>query len=512
MDYGIVSVIPPILAIVLAMITKQVILSLFIAIFVGATIIAGFNPALGLMDSFSTYILPNLGDSSNAGVLNLCMFCGGLSLLLERGGGAQAFADKLNKSVAKTRKSGQILTWLGGLAIWFSDSTNPVLVGPVFRQITDKLKISREKLAYIVDTTTAAVPTLFPISAWGAYIISIITAYYHEVGYNGNPMTDFVSGIPFQYYTIGCILMVAIIAVLGWDYGPMKKAENRALREGKLFRDGAHIARRDSNYELPEGAKPSILNMVVPLAALIILMFAFFLYTGNVGENGIFGALANASSIPSLVTAFFITAVIAAGFGIKSKVFTPKTAVDTFLSGIYQMFETIIIMTLAWGIGSICKAMGTSDFIVRVSEGFLTPTTMCLVIFIAACFTSFSTGSSWSVFAIFTPIAVSLAIAIEAPVGMAIGCVLSGGIFGDHCSPISDTTVLSSMGSSCDHIDHVTTQLPYALTVAFSALIGYLILGITGDNSFIGLGTTLLFICVISFLMNKFFGKGKVPD
>ena len=495
--FGILSLVPPILAIVLAIVTKKVILSLFVSVWVGATILTGWNPLLGLSDVFVKYALPALGDPSNAGVLNLCMFCGGLSLLLERGGGAEVFARTINQKLAKTKKHGQILAWLGGIAIWFSDSTNPVLIGPVFRPITDKLKISREKLAYIVDSTTSPVPTLFPISAWGAYIISIITKYYQESGYAGNPYNDFVSGIPFQYYTIGAVLMVLLIAITGWDYGPMKKAEDRAEKEGKLFRDGAHLTKPEEKFVLPEGANPTIWNMLIPLISLIIIIFALFLYTGGFPEKPLILALTSAKTIMSLITAFFITAIITGAIGVYTKVYTPSGAIDVFLEGCYNMSETIIIMVLAWAIGSVCKGIGTSAFIVKIAEGFLTPTSMYVIVFIAACFTAFATGTSWGVFAIFTPIAISLALAIDAPVSAAIGVVLSGGIFGDHCSPISDTTVLSSMGSSCDHIDHVTTQLPYALTVAVAAMLGYLVAGITGNNAYIGLATTLISMVVI---------------
>ena len=195
--------------------------------------------------------------------------------------------------------------------------------------------------------------------------------------------------------------------------------------------------------------------------------------------------------------------------GMISKVWNFKKALSTFIEGCTGMMEVLMILMLAWGIGSICSACGTSTWIVSTCESFLTPTSMCAIIFIATCLTSFSTGSSWSVFAIFIPTAVPLAISIGAPVGMAIGVVLSGGIFGDHCSPISDTTVMSSMGSSCDHIDHVRTQLPYALTVAGSSLVGYIVSGLMKGGAFVGLAITLVLICLVSFLLNKHVGRGK---
>lgn len=503
------AIIPPLLAITLAIVTKQVILSLFIAIFVGATMLNFGNPWAGLFDTFFEYILPGFVDVDHQRMICFCSFCGGLSLMLERGGGAEAFANALSKNVVKTRRSGQVATWLGGVAIWFSDSTNPVLVGAIFRNITDKLKISHEKLAYILDSTTAAVPTLFSLSAWGAYIIGVIGGFYQEISYSGNPTNDFLAGIPYQYYTIGSIAMVLIIALTGWDYGPMKRAEDRAFLTGQLTAEGAEVRTHAEKRELPEGARPTIWNMIIPLVILIVLIFVGMAYTGDAAANGFVGSLAEGSSLRSLVIAFFITAVISGALSVRSKVMTAHEAVSTFIQGCCSMMEVLIIMMLAWGIGSVCSACGTSAFIVSVCEGLLTPATLCAIIFIAACLTSFSTGSSWSVFAIFTPIAVSMALAIDAPVGMAIGVVLSGGIFGDHCSPISDTTVLSSVGAGCNHIDHVKTQLPYALTVAAAALVGYLVTGFTGGGGFLGLIITLVLICVIAFILNKKFGRAS---
>ena len=277
------------------------------------------------------------------------------------------------------------------------------------------------------------------------------------------------------------------------------------------------------DYVLPEDTgyysqamAGSFSNLGTPYTALNLWVYGdgsgnqlSFLYTGDIKTNGIFGALANGSSLRALDTAFILASISAIIMGMITKVWNFKKALSTFIEGCTGMMEVLMILMLAWGIGSICSACGTSTWIVSTCESFLTPTSMCAIIFIAACLTSFSTGSSWSVFAIFIPIAVSLAISIGAPVGMAIGVVLSGGIFGDHCSPISDTTVMSSMGSSCDHIDHVRTQLPYALTVAGSSLVGYIVSGLMKGGAFVGLAITLVLICLVSFLLNKHVGRGK---
>jgi Na+/H+ antiporter NhaC len=504
--FGILSLLPPVLAIVLAMMTKQVLLSLFLGIWFGATMLAGWNPIIGLVNSFGDFIIPSMSDSWNASVLLMTMFVGAFSAMLERGGGAHAFGQILRDKI-KTRKQGQIITALGGVGIFFSDSTNPVVVGPIFRPITDFLKISREKLAYIVDSTSASMPLLFPFTAWGAYVMGIIANQFQQIGYQDNPLVVFTKSIPFQYYTIAVVAMTFIIGLTGIDYGPMKKAEERALVQGKVIRDGAKPLRGEIEISIPKEAKPTIWNMVAPLIVLVILIFGMFLWTGGFPQRGILEALGNADSMKSLVVSFFIASMVAAYFAVKSGVFDFVKAVDTWIEGIRQMMDALLILILAWAIGSVCGKVGTSTYIVNVTKNFLTPTMMYLSIFLAACITSFSTGTSWGTFAIFLPISIPLAIAIDAPLYPAIATVLSGGLFGDHCSPISDTTILSSMGSTCDHIDHVKTQLPYAITVAVSAGIGYLIAGIT-KSAASGLIITFILLLGLVFILGKF-GKEK---
>jgi Na+/H+ antiporter NhaC len=378
-----------------------------------------------------------------------------------------------------------------------------VLVGPIFRPITDRLLISREKLSYIVDSTTAAVPVLLPFTAWGAYVISIIEKEYERLSYTGNPVVDFVAGVPYQYYSIGCLLMVLLIALTGIDYGPMKRAESRAKNEGKVLSDTAKPIRAAIEIDVPAGAAPSVWDMIIPIVVLIVTVFGMFLWTGGFPEKPILAALGGASSMTSLNIAFFAAAIAAIIFTVKSRVFPLSKAIDTFYEGGGSMFQAVLILVLAWSIGSVCKGVGTSDYVVSISRNALTPSSMYLVVFFASCFTAFSTGTSWGVFAIFLPIAIPLAQAIGAPIAPAVGVVLSGGIFGDHCSPISDTTVLSSMGSSADHIDHVATQLPYALTVALCAGIGYLIAGIT-SGPFIGLAVTIILMGAAVFSIGRF--------
>lgn len=478
---GVLSLLPPVLAIALAMWTKQTILSLFIGVWIGATMLAGWNPIVGIVDTFREFILGSMADSWNASVLLMTLMVGGFAMLLERGGGAHAFAESMRKFV-KNRRSAQIATWLGGLAIFFSDSTNPVVVGPVFKPITDRVRVSREKLAYIVDSTSASVPLLLPITAWGALAMSLMKTEFEKAGIQDNVMGAFMEALPFQFYTIAAILMVLIIAATNLEFGPMKAAEERAFNEGKLLRDGARPMRQDITTEMPKDARPTIWSMILPIAALLITLFSMFLWTGNYPERAFFEAIRNSSTMPSLIMAFFAASVVALIMSIQTKVFNFSDGFLTWLDGLRGMIEALTILVLAWSIGSVCSGVGTAPFVVSVAQKLVNPTLTYALIFIPAAFTSFSTGTSWGTFAIFMPIAIPLALAMDVSIFPAIAAVLSGGLFGDHCSPISDTTILSSIGSSCDHIDHVNTQLPYAMTAAFAATIGYLVAGFVASG------------------------------
>ena len=499
-DFGILALLPPILAIVMAMVTRQTVLSLFTGVCIGAVMMSGWNPLLGLINVIGEYIIPNMGDSWNASVLLLLIFIGPFALTLERGGGATAFADSLTHKVT-TKKQGNILSWLGGVAIFFSDSSNPVIVGPVFKPITDRLKISREKLAYTLDSTSATIPALLPFTAWGAYVVGIINNHFIEINYSANAATIFAEGIPYQFYTIGAILAVLIFALTGKDFGPMRKAEDRAMK-GQVISDASDVESLEE-IKIPEGANPTIWNMLLPVIVLIAVVLGMFLWTGGFPERGVLDALRNGNSMLSLCFAFFIAGIVAIGMSVKSKVFTIKEAGKIYIRGVEQMVEALLVLILAWSLGSVSSDVGTSSYIVSITENLLTPTTLLVVTFVAAAFTAFTTGTSWGTFAIFIPIAVSLAVAVDAPIGAAVGAAMSGGVFGDHCSPISDTTILSSMGASCNHIDHVKTQLPYALMTALAAAIGYIISGITG-GPILGLVISLVLIYVFILLGGRF--------
>lgn len=500
---GILSLLPPLLAIILALTTKQVIISLMAAVWVGATLLNGYNPITGLYSAFGDFIFPSLGNPDNSGVIVMVAFCGSLSYLIETGGGAKVFAEALAKKI-RGRKGAQVLTALGGTAIFFSDSTNPVLIGPVFKPLSDKMRVSREKLAYIVDATSATMPSMFFFTAWGAYILNILDQQLGFIGVEKNGIVAFNEAVPFMFYTIGAVIFVYFISLTGFDYGPMMKAEKRAQEEGKLVADGDATEKFLRVVEVPEGATPKLSSMLVPIAVLVIVIFAGLLWTGGFPEVGFGEAMANAASTKCLAVAFFVASIVAAIYTVKDKVYTVKESIHAFMTGIGQMMETFCILVLAWSIGSVCNTVGTTNYVISVTEDFLTPAVLYVVLFLICAFTAFCTGTSWGTFAIYLPISIPLAAAIGAPIAPAVGLVVSGGIFGDHCSPISDTTVLSSMGSSCNHIAHVATQLPYAVTVAAAAGIAYLFVGITADS--IGLGVAAAIGIAITIFGSWIFG------
>ncbi len=505
---GILSLLPPILAIVLAMATKQVLVSLFIAVWVGATLVSNYNPLVGLYSTFSDYAFNALGNPDNAAVIIMVVFCGSFSYLLEMGGGARVFADTLASKI-KGRSGAQVMAALGGTIIFFSDSTNPVLIGPVFKPLTDKMKVSREKLAYIVDATSATMPSMFFFTAWGAYILSIMNQQFESIGYDANGIVMFNRAVPFMFYTVGAVILVYFIAITGFDFGPMERAEKRAQETGKVIADEDATEALTREVVIPEGATPKLSSMVVPLIVLVVFIFGGLLWTGGFPELGVAEAMANAASMKAIVTAFFVATIVAAIYTIKDKVFTIKEVLAAITHGFANMMECCCILVLAWAVGDVCDAVGTTNYVISLTQDFLTPTMMFVVLFIVCAFTAFCTGTSWGTFAIYLPISIPLAAAIGAPMEPAIGLVIAGGIFGDHCSPISDTTVLSSMGSSCNHLAHVRTQLPYAVCVAGSSAIAFIEVGLLYDSiglypaAAIGMAITIFGSWLFAFIAHK---------
>lgn len=473
MNYGFLSLLPPIVAVVMAIKSKNVILSLFCGGFVGTLIFAGGNPFLATKSIVGNYFFVQLTDSYNAGVIVLVIFIGGFIKLMEKSGGAQAFSKSVYKYV-NTKLKAQLCAWLGGILIFFSDLGTPLLVGPVFRPLFDKLKISREKLAWILDSTSSPVAILIPFIGWGVYIMGLIQAEFENLGIAQSDYSTFVAAIPFQIYAILAIIMIPLVAFTKKDFSQMKKAEIEAETRVYSFEDDRPAnAREDKRGYATSNAKPSmvIVPIVVVFATLFITLAPFGFPFQKVDGNEFRVAL----SMGYFYGALVLMALIA--------VYKVKTFRDTFkiyVDGMKGMTDVAVTLVLAWSLGSMISDLGTADFIVNGLKSLnFTGGLVPAAIFIFGTFVSFSTGSSWGTFAIMMPLAIPMAHAFEIPYAIAVGAVLSGGLFGDHCSPISDTTILSSTGAECDLVEHVKTQLPYACVNGVIAFAAFLFAGFT---------------------------------
>jgi Na+/H+ antiporter NhaC len=461
------SILPPVSAIILALITRQVYLSLFFGIWLGWTILSDWNPLLGLINSIEA-ITNVFKESSNTKVIIFSALIGALIALTQRSGGVQGFVNLiLNRGFIKSRKMAQIFAWAIGMSIFVESSITCLVTGAVSRPIFDKLKISREKLAYICDSTSAPICIMIPLNAWGAYVLGLLSQV--EVK---NGISIFLASIPLNFYAIFAIALVVFIALTGIDYGPMKKAELRAIREGKVIADGAMplVSEEVISIQTKDGVKPNALNMIIPILTMIFMMPVGLYITGN-------GNLTSGSGSTAVLWAV-LTSIFVAGILYKfQKILTIRETIELTLKGMGGLIPLAVLMTFAFAIGSVCKELKTGEYVAQIASKFLTPSLLPSVVFLTSCVISFSIGTSWGAFAIMMPIAIPSAIIMNSNLPLVLSSVLSGGIFGDHSSPISDTTIVSSMASACDHIDHVKTQLPYALTAASLALVFFIIFG-----------------------------------
>ncbi|OQY41943.1 MAG: sodium:proton antiporter, partial [Fusobacteriia bacterium 4572_74] len=408
---------------------------------------------------------------------------------------------------AKTPRSAQLIAWVMGLFIFFDDYANALIVGPIMRPITDKMKISREKLAFIIDSTAAPIAGIALISTWVGYEISVIKDGYSLIGIeNINAYSIFVQTIPYRFYNILMLIFVASTAYFLREFGPMAKAENRARTTGRVTSgSAAKVSPEEAAMIAPkEGVVLNIWNAIIPIMILIIGSFVGFYLNGKgYLEGSVLETINNSplsfyairetfgSADASLVIfqAALFASIVAIVMGITKKIFKFSEAIDTWVHGMKSLVITGVILLLAWSLTSLIKELGTSVYLVNALAGSIPKGLLPSIIFILGSTIAFSTGTSYGTMGILMPLAIPLANAIGGGAGLSgetlssyivmnIGAVLTGAIFGDHCSPISDTTILSSMGAECDHIEHVKTQIIYALAVGtITVLFGYLPVG-----------------------------------
>lgn len=529
--FGFWTLLPPLVAIVLAFITKNVVISLFIGILSGTFLLqlSGnnvFNALFkGILDVVNR-LVGSLADPWNAGVILQCLTIGGLIALISKMGGAKAVAESLADK-AKNPISAQLITWFLGLLVFFDDYANSLIVGPIMRPVTDKMKISREKLSFIIDATAAPIAGIAVISTWIGLELSLIKDGYESIGQPVSAYGVFIETIPYRFYNLLILIFIVFTAIFLREFGPMLKAERRARATGEVLRPGSTpmVSSESTELEPKEGIKLRVANAAVPIFILIIGAFLGFYYNGYNAIMGgedealiqllqnsplSFAAIRETFSASDasivLFQAALISSIIAIIIGVSQKIFKVEEAIDTWVQGTKSLIITAVILLLAWSLSSVVKELGTATFLVSQLQDTLPAFILPSIIFILASIISFATGTSYGTMGILMPLTIPLAFSINSDHSYmiaAISAVLTGAIFGDHCSPISDTTILSSMGSACDHMDHVKTQLYYATVVGVITIIaGYIPVGLGAP-----IGLVLPIDIIIIGLVVRFIGK-----
>lgn len=509
-SFGAWGLVPPLLTIVLAFATKDVIVSLFLGTFSGVLIMAGGNPFAAVLD-LTDLLVKSLTDAWNMRIFLFCGLLGALVGLLAKTGSALSFGNWAAGGI-KDRRGGTVAAWIFGLVIFIDDYFSSLTVGTVMRPLTDKHGVSRAKLSYILDSTAAPVCIMAPISSWVVYTMSIMK---DGPGFDKLGMSEFnlfIRAIPYNLYAILAVLMTFLVAFLARDFGPMAASERRA-REGKGLFDAQKYGEAPGEIAAVSNSRAKPVDMIFPIAFLVAAALAFFplvTWMGAVGPGeGQFPDLAAAvAGIPlgqafndtdaskALIYTIVVTLVVTYIFYVARGLLTIKTSAEAIQDGIKSMVPALIILALAWTIGGIIKngpadgGMALNVWLSKVVvDGGFPLWLLPVVVFLFSCLISFSTGTSWGTFAIMVPIAMGLSSSLAEAAGLSgaalvnavlvsVGAVLGGAVFGDHASPISDTTILSGTGAGCPHLEHVTTQMPYAVFVAVAALVGHIAAGL----------------------------------
>ncbi|MDT8438357.1 MAG: Na+/H+ antiporter NhaC family protein [Wenzhouxiangellaceae bacterium] len=482
---GWVSLLPSLVAIGLALVIRQVLPALMAGLLVGAWAVTGFDlgqlfPAL--LATADTYMLGALAERDHASVILFTLMVGGMVGVVSKNGGMLGIVERIVRFADTSRKA-MAATVAMGLTIFFDDYANTLVVGNTMRPITDRLRISREKLAYLVDSTAAPVACIGLVTTWVGYEVGLIRDALSGIeALDLNPYLVFLNSIAYSFYPLLALLMVGMVVARGRDFGPMLRAERRA-RGGQVAPDSATGLVGDDELERmqpDDGVPLQARNALVPIATLIAGVVGGMFVSGE-GES-VREIIGSADSYQALIWGSLLGSLVAIAMSVLGRCLKLDHAVLAWLSGAKSMLMAIVILVLAWALSSINEALGTAEFLVSLLTGELHPGLLPALVFIAAALTAFGTGSSWGTMGILLPLMVPLAWALQDAAGVppeaalpvlyaTVASVMGGAVWGDHCSPISDTTILSSMASRCDHIEHVRTQLPYALLAGLCALL-----------------------------------------
>ena len=463
------ALVPPVVAIALALITKEVYSSLFLGILVGGLFYSGFSFEGPIVHIFQDGVVSVLSDSYNVGILIFLVILGAIVCLMNKAGGSAAFGRWASEHI-KTRTGAQLATVALGVLIFIDDYFNCLTVGSVMRPVTDKHNISRAKLAYLIDATAAPVCIIAPISSWAAAVTGFVE------GEDG--LALFISAIPYNFYALLTIVMMVTIAILNIDFGSMKVHEDNA-KNGDLFTTPDRPY-GDGNDEVAVG-NGGVKDLVIPILSLIVCCVIGMIWTGGffAGENFV-TAFSNSDASVGLAVGSAFALVITIALYVSRKVLGFKECMDCIPEGFKAMVPAIMILTFAWTLKAMTDSLGAAEFVAAIIKGGASGIVNLLpaIIFLVGCFLAFATGTSWGTFGILIPIVVDAFQATNPTLmTIAISACMAGAVCGDHCSPISDTTIMASAGAQCNHVNHVSTQLPYAVSVAAISFITYIVAG-----------------------------------
>lgn len=487
---GFLTILPPLIAIALALVFRQVVVALLAGVWAGSFLLYDYRLLDSLLRVVDHFVIDALSSTSHVQIIVFSFLFGGMVGIISKNGGTAGIAELVTR-FSNSPQRGQLATWFLSFLFFFDDYSNVLIRGNLMRPITDRLRVSREKLSYIVDAGAATVASIFVISTWIGYEIGLIEQGLTSIGWEEDAYTVFIKTIPYRFYPIFTLILVFLVAVTNRDFGPMLSAERRARSTGEVVRKGARLVGEvDGLVQLQEtAAGGKWWNGLLPIVAVIVITLSGLYFTGANALHyagrvnfGIADIISNADSNASLLWASTAGCVVAVALSVGQRILTLSESVDAWMQGIRSMLLAIIILILAWSIGVVTEDIKTAPYLVQVLKGTLAPQWLPVLTFLVAAIISFATGTSWGTMAILMPLVVPLGFSIANDAGMNaadlhvivygnISSVLAGAVFGDHCSPISDTTILSSMASACDHLDHVQTQLPYALLAAVIGMV-----------------------------------------
>ncbi len=466
---------PPVVAIALALWTRQVFLALLTGLWLGTTILAGGNPVSGLV-AMGDQLVRVFSDAGNTRIVFFCLLVGGLIALVQGSGGVEGFIQWVRgRGWGETRRGAELVAWVVGMLIFVESSITSLTVGAVSRPLFDRVRLPREKLAFYCDATSAPVCMSIPLNGWGAYVLGLLATQGIA---EGVPL--FAESLLFNFLSILAIVYALFIALSGWSFGPMRKAEVRAESRGELTRADSHpmIADEVVGIGPPPGAVSFAADFLIPITTMVGMIFVGLYITGDgdlMAGSGSTSVLWAVSS--GIIVAFVLFAIPLPSRGGRAAM-TPARSMDIVLKGCSGLVPVTVLIVLAFALGQVSRDLEMGPYVVGLIGEGVPSWWLPALVFVVSCFVSFTLGSSWTTFAIVIPIALPLAEGLGISLPLMLGAVLSGGVFGDLSSPLSDTSIISSMSAACDHVDHVNTQLPYALLLAAISLIGYLIAGL----------------------------------